>query len=185
MSFIVWNFKHTIFLHFSMFQRQENNLATWFQGMQKNLCILGGLCFDILKAYSYITLICSQCLQRQKLLDAVTPGDHLNVDIQMKEILLSGCVCVIDIIALFFVWNIYFSIWCMDHMLFGVSLKFTRGVSTGTLLVSCSSTTSADNANLSTARSPHLHSLKTEAGFMSILISHLFQNLSRLLPVAS
>ena len=136
MSFIVWNFKHTIFLHFSMFQRQENNLATWFQGMQKILCILGGLCFDILKAYSYITLICSQCLQRQKLLDAVTPGDHLNVDIQMEEgNLLSGCVCVINIIALFFVWNIYFSIWCMDHMLFGVSLKFTRGVSTGTLLV--------------------------------------------------
>ena len=52
-----------------------------------------------------------------------------------KEILLSGCVCVINIIALFFVWNIYFSIWCMYHMLFGVSLKFTRAISTGTLLV--------------------------------------------------
>ncbi|KAG2546226.1 hypothetical protein PVAP13_9KG041187 [Panicum virgatum] len=30
-------------------------------------CILGGLCFDILKAYSYIPLICSQCLQRQSM----------------------------------------------------------------------------------------------------------------------
>jgi len=26
-------------------------------------------------------------------------------------------------------------VWTMDHVLFGVRLKFTRGVSTGTLLV--------------------------------------------------
>jgi len=46
-----------------------------------------------------------------------------------------GCVCVINIITLFFVWNIYLSVWTMDHVLFGVRLKFTRGVSTCTLLV--------------------------------------------------
>jgi len=121
-SFIVWNFKHTIFLHFSMFQRQENNLATWFQGMQKILCILGGLCFDILKAYSYITLICSQCLQRQKLLDAVTPGDHLNVDIQMEEgnFTLWMCLCNQYNNSIICVKHIFLSlgygscvIWCM------------------------------------------------------------------------
>jgi len=31
--------------------------------------------------------------------------------------------------------NIYLSVWTMDYVLFGVRLKFTRGVSTGTLLV--------------------------------------------------
>ena len=46
-----------------------------------------------------------------------------------------GCVFVINIITLFFVWNIYFSIWTMDHVLFNVRLKFIHDVSTNTLLV--------------------------------------------------
>jgi len=48
-------------------------------------------------------------------------------------ILLYGCVCVIDIITLSSVWNVYLFVWTMDHVLFGVYLKFTRGVSHGHL----------------------------------------------------
>jgi len=58
------------------------------------------------------------------------------MDIQTrKEILLCGWVSAIKIITLSFVWNTYFSVWTMDHVLFDVCLTFIRGVSTGTLLV--------------------------------------------------
>ena len=47
-------------------------------------------------------------------------------------ILLYGCVCVINIITLSSVRNVYLFVWTMDHVLFGVYLKFTCGVSTCT-----------------------------------------------------
>ena len=60
---------------------------------------------------------------------------HLNMDIQMEgKFTLWMCLC-----------NQYnnfvlcmkhlFSVWTMDHVLFGVRLKFTHGISTGILLV--------------------------------------------------
>ena len=61
----------------------------------------------------------------EALLDAVTAGDHLNMDIQMEgKCTLLMCLCnqynnfVLCVKHLF-------SIWTMDHVLFGVRLKFT------------------------------------------------------------
>ena len=51
-------------------------------------------------------------------------------------ILLFGCVYVINVIALSFVWNIYLSDSTMNDVLFGAGKsEINRGVSTGTLLV--------------------------------------------------
>ena len=51
-------------------------------------------------------------------------------------ILLFGCVYVINVIALSFVWNIYLSESTMNDVLFGArKSEINRGVSTDTLLV--------------------------------------------------
>ena len=52
-------------------------------------------------------------------------------------ILLFGCVYVINVIALSFVWNIYLSDSTMNDVLFGArKSEINRGISTGPLLVS-------------------------------------------------
>ena len=75
------------------------------------------------------------------MLDAVTAGEQLNMDIQMEEgnFTLWMCLCNQHNNSILCVKHIFLSLdygsW--DHVLFGVRLKFTCGASKDTLLVLC------------------------------------------------